>query len=357
MDTTPNLNLPIPNADAVPPTNISGEFPRIALALIMLDLIVFTLQGVVAGKAETEHSHAISTISGLTEALASKMSVNATFSLDDLEDVLGAADAAVNYVLVKNVDGKWVPSTALAALGLHDHAVSEVVGLSEQLADILDDIALLGVNKADATATGVGLASRLRFLASGEALPNADVGPIWHADYASVMTWQSFTANGAAYTGYASVEIGSPRLEGQSTARAGWLKRNGASYSKTTYAALWNWALHNGRVVALGSWAAGAFVFADNGNGTFKVPDNRAEFERLWDDGRGVDSGRVLGSAQAGQVGSHTHTMPAGGSSAGQNNPGGWNGAGSVTVPANSAPSNSGENRPRNVALLGIIKF
>ena len=65
MDTTPNLNLPIPNADAVPPTNISGEFPRIALALIMLDLIVFTLQGVVAGKAETEHSHAISTISGL----------------------------------------------------------------------------------------------------------------------------------------------------------------------------------------------------------------------------------------------------------------------------------------------------
>ena len=303
MDTTPNLNLPIPNADAVPPTNISGEFPRIALALIMLDLIVFTLQGVVAGKAETEHSHAISTISGLTEALASKMSVNATFSLDDLEDVLGAADAAVNYVLVKNVDGKWVPSTAL------------------------------------------------------EALPNADVGPIWHADYASVMTWQSFTANGAAYTGYASVEIGSPRLEGQSTARAGWLKRNGASYSKTTYAALWNWALHNGRVVALGSWAAGAFVFADNGNGTFKVPDNRAEFERLWDDGRGVDSGRVLGSAQAGQVGSHTHTMPAGGSSAGQNNPGGWNGAGSVTVPANSAPSNSGENRPRNVALLGIIKF
>ncbi len=154
MDFTPNLNLPIPNADAVPPKNISDQFPDIAIALTMLDEIIHTLQGVVAGKAETDHSQAMSTITGLVEALADKMPATTTFSLDDLEDVIGAADALVNYVLVKNASGFWVPSTALAALGVHNHAISEVVGLAE----LLD---LLAANKADkaTTVTGAGLAS------------------------------------------------------------------------------------------------------------------------------------------------------------------------------------------------------
>jgi hypothetical protein len=149
--------------------------------------------------------------------------------------------------------------------------------------------------------------ARITFLGAGAALPTSDIGPIWHADYADIMTWQSFSANGANYTGYASVNIGQPRLEMMASPRAGYIKRNGASLSKTTYAALWNWAKHNGLVVALGSWVAGTGFFADNGDGTFKLPDVRGEHPRYADDGRGVDSGRAVGSWQGGQVVSHTH--------------------------------------------------
>lgn len=364
MDTTPNLNLPIPNADAVPPTMISEEFPRLADALIMLDAIIFALQGMVAGKAESDHTQAISTITGLTEALAAKMPANATFSLDSLTDVQGAADALVNYVLVKKASGQWEPSTALAALGIHNHSISEVVGLTEQLVDILNDLTL----KADA------IAARVRFYASGSALPTSNVGPIWHADYASIMTWQTFNANGANYTGYASAEIGSPRLDGQSAARPGWLKRNGGSYSKTAYAPLWNWALHNGRVVTLGTWAAGAFVFADNGDGTFKLPDNRGEFERVWDDGRGIDAGRALGTSQLDAVQNATGTLSNAlfnatgqtdgvlqyGLSTGDANlsvGGGQRRQGALSFDLSRQVRTSDQTRPRNVALLGTIKF
>ena len=161
MDFTPNLNLPIPNADAVPPKNISQQFPDIAIALTMLDEIVHNLQVVVAGKADTDHTQAMSTITGLVEALAAKMPANQTFSLDSLTDVQGAAEALVNYVLVKNASGFWVPSTALAALGVHNHAISEVVGLADLLTDIEDAIDALNLNKANkaTTVTGGGLAS------------------------------------------------------------------------------------------------------------------------------------------------------------------------------------------------------
>lgn len=232
------------------------------------------------------------------------------------------------------------------------------------------------------TDAATGVPSRMRKLGTGAALPGTDEGPIWHADYNSVMTWQTFNANGASYTGYASVDLGRPLKDGRSTPRTGELKRNGASLSKTTYAALWNWALHNGRVVTLGSWTAGPYVFADNGDGTFKIPDNRGETERGWDDGRGVDADRVFGSWQDGETKSHTHTGTA--QSAGAHTHTFWvgqspgssesfdtdtssngdlgsqkttssSGAHTHTLSINS--TGGAETRSRNVALLYTIKF
>lgn len=40
----------------------------------------------------------------------------------------------------------------------------------------------------------------------------------------------------------------------------------------------------------------------------FNVPDLRGEFIRGWDDGRGIDAGRTIGSLQASEFASHTHT-------------------------------------------------
>jgi microcystin-dependent protein len=80
-----------------------------------------------------------------------------------------------------------------------------------------------------------------------------------------------------------------------STAPAGWLKANGAAISRTAYAALFA--------------AIGTVHGAGDGSTTFNIPDLRGEFVRGLDDGRGVDTGRVLGSAQAGQNLAHNHAI------------------------------------------------
>ena len=75
------------------------------------------------------------------------------------------------------------------------------------------------------------------------------------------------------------------------TAPTGWLKANGAAISRTAYAGLFA--------------AIGTIAGEGDGSTTFNVPDVRGEFFRGWDDSRGVDMGRVLGSAQSGT--SHPH--------------------------------------------------
>jgi len=74
----------------------------------------------------------------------------------------------------------------------------------------------------------------------------------------------------------------------------GWLKANGAAISRTAYAELFA--------------AVGTRFGAGDGTTTFNLPDARGEFIRGWDDGRGVDVSRSLGSVQAFQNASHTHT-------------------------------------------------
>lgn len=153
-----------------------------------------------------------------------------------------------------------------------------------------------------------------------------------------------------------------------SSAPTGWLKANGVAVSRTTYAALF---------ASIGTtWGAG------DGSTTFNLPDLRAEFVRGLDEGRGVDVGRVLGTAQAAAMLNHTHTGTT--SSNGAHNHGvnipqntGDIDRGSsassfsldnpVAIPTDGAhthtvttgnPSAGGgsETRPLNVALLACIK-
>ncbi|NOV29160.1 phage tail protein [Methylomonas sp. ZR1] len=80
-----------------------------------------------------------------------------------------------------------------------------------------------------------------------------------------------------------------------SSAPSGWLKANGAAVSRTVY-----WALFS---------LIGTTYGAGDGSTTFNLPDLRGEFLRAWDDGRGVDAGRSLGSVQSGSNASHSHTF------------------------------------------------
>ena len=130
----------------------------------------------------------------------------------------------------------------------------------------------------------------------------------------------------------------------QNTAPSGWLKANGAAVSRTAYATLFA--------------ALGTTFGAGNGSTTFNLPDLRGEFPRGWDDSRGVDSGRAFGSAQADAFSSHIHTTGQTGT--------GLNGSISTTGATvgvvgggaqTTGTTGSTETRPRNIALLAIIKF
>ena len=158
-------------------------------------------------------------------------------------------------------------------------------------------------------------------------------------------------------------------------APTGWIKANGALVSRATFFNLWAVAQASGNLVTDAAWVAadgptGAFSQGD-GSTTFRIPDLRGEFLRGWDDGRGVDSGRAIGSRQAGEIGAHNHETgqpdTGGGSYFGTRAPtnatatpaardsliGGLNN--SLTYVTSTA--GGAETRPRNIALLPCIKF
>lgn len=92
-----------------------------------------------------------------------------------------------------------------------------------------------------------------------------------------------------------AVPTGSVHMMAGNNVPSGYLKCNGQYVSKTTYAALY---------AIIGS------TYNQTAT-TFQLPDLRGEFVRGWDDGRGVDSGRSFGSSQSGQNAQHNHTATA----------------------------------------------
>jgi hypothetical protein len=137
-----------------------------------------------------------------------------------------------------------------------------------------------------------------------------------------------------------ALPVGTVIYVAMNTAPAGYLKANGAQVSRSTYAALFA--------------AIGTTFGSGNGSTTFNLPDLRGEFIRGWSDGRSVDSGRAFGSAQS-QAVQQTTTAISSVTGSGTSlyglrlgtDSGGFN-----------LPNNGGaETRPRNVALLAVIKF
>ncbi len=146
-------------------------------------------------------------------------------------------------------------------------------------------------------------------------------------------------------TGWAKVNnelaAGAVAFYAMSTAPAGWTKANGAAISRTTYSALFA--------------AIGTVYGVGDGSTTFNVPDLRGEFLRGLDDGRGIDTSRALGSAQADAFKSHTHSWNYDIATAGASG-----GAVNVVVGgATAVISSTGgtETRPHNAALLACIQY
>ena len=150
------------------------------------------------------------------------------------------------------------------------------------------------------------------------------------------------------------------------TAPTGWLKANGAAVSRTAYTALFA--------------AIGTTYGTGDGRTTFNLPDLRGEFVRGWDDGRGIDSRRALGSAQSDAIRNITGKLDSGQNGAlqlfdyiettgafgvekswkqwtAESNSGNDNIPRAITFDASRVVPTANENRPRNIALLACIKI
>jgi microcystin-dependent protein len=136
----------------------------------------------------------------------------------------------------------------------------------------------------------------------------------------------------------------------------GYLEANGQAVSRTTYSALWNY---------LGQPNTG------NETTTFNVPDLRGEFIRCWDNGRGIDTGRTIRSVQSSQNQDHYHASPnpVDNVTTSVKYPFGYVEISGVSVstiddstgttgfvPKTQSVGGS-ESRPRNVALVPVIKW
>ena len=173
----------------------------------------------------------------------------------------------------------------------------------------------------------------------------------------------------------AGVPVGTILTFGASTPPSGFLECNGSAISRSTYASLFS--------ILSTTHGAG------DGSSTFNIPDLRGQFVRGWDNSAGVDASRTFGSTQTDQNKNHTHTTDSvtltggirkisegfgsGGSASGVFTKTA-DGTNTITGSSSTSPvggvdfdgthshtiSSSGggtEARPKNVALMYIIKF
>lgn len=127
------------------------------------------------------------------------------------------------------------------------------------------------------------------------------------------------------------------------TPPSGWLKCDGSAVSRSTYSALFT--------------AIGTTYGSGNGSTTFNLPDMRGEFVRGFDDGRGIDAGRIFGSAQADEFKSHTHTEQVQETGLSDSATGGTRPRITSTLTQSTGATGGSETRPRNIALMYCIRY
>lgn len=133
-----------------------------------------------------------------------------------------------------------------------------------------------------------------------------------------------------AIGGISSIPTGVVQWYAGSTPPEGWLECNGQTITQTEYPTLYA-------------------IVGDT------VPDLRGEFIRGWDHNRGIDNNRDLLSAQSDEFRSHTHAGLQATNIRGTDDGGVRYSPGFTGTPP-ILPTGGDETRPRNIAMMGIIK-
>lgn len=203
-------------------------------------------------------------------------------------------------------------------------------------------------------------------------LPNAANAPAGETGYGMMICWrgtvpsvgtviQQFAIYGAriyyrqfvadAWVGWQFVsgsnDVGLVSAFAANVAPTGWLRCNGALISRVNFPRLFS--------------VIGTTYGAGDGSTTFALPDLRGRFLRGWDNGAGVDTGRVMGSNQNDDVIAHKHVLQSvysgGGGVDGFTLASVTNGALGTISTQNISNFGGTETRPKNTAMLYCIKF
>ena len=203
------------------------------------------------------------------------------------------------------------------------------------------------------------------------------------ADGSNGQMLQTNGSGALSFTTVQGVPSGSVFCMAVATVPSGYLECNGAAVSRTTYSVLFA--------------VIGTAYGTGNGSSTFNLPDLRGEFVRGFDNGKGTDSGRSIATSQGSQNAQHNHSASAtstagahshslnyqrkhvedtgtaaitdirreggdgdGGSQTFTNDTtSGFMNNATVSVSTSVSIANQGgnESRPRNVAMMYVIKF
>ena len=229
---------------------------------------------------------------------------------------------------------------------------------------VLTDPTLASITKFDAdTALTANSDSRLATQKAIKTYIDAAVA----AEVASRLAAES--AINSQLNGLETIPKGTIMFTAGSAVPSGFLSVNGQTLAIAVYPALF---------AALG----GVSMPYSHTDTTFNLPDLRGEFIRGWDNSRGVDAGRELGSTQQSDVEPHVHNFTdayanVGDYGLGPSNMSNYDRNGNYVYPSfyagnasdgdhdngmygfpSKTDSSSGsETRPRNIALHAIIKF
>ncbi|HGC2232874.1 TPA: phage tail protein [Escherichia coli] len=246
-----------------------------------------------AGKAPSNHIHPWNQITGVpTASLTAKGITQLSSATNSTSEVLAATPKAVKaaYDLAagkapSNHIHPWnqitgVPTASLTAKGITQlssatNSTSEVLAATPKAVKAAYDLAN-GKQPADATLTALaGLATaadRLPYFTGADRAALTTLTAIGRAIIAkgSIKDVLNYLGLGEG----SALPVGVPVPWPTATPPAGWLKCDGRAFTKEQYPVL-----------------ARAYP-------TLRLPDLRGEFIRGWDDGRKVDTGRKLLSAQ-----------------------------------------------------------
>ena len=203
-----------------------------------------------AGKAPSSHTHPWNQITGVpTASLTAKGITQLSSATNSTSEVLAATPKAVKaaYDLANGKQAADATLTALAALATAADKLPYFTGVDRAALTALTSVGRAILSKPS-------IQSVLNYLGLGEG---------------------------------SALPVGVPVPWPSATPPTGWLKCNGAAFSAEEYPEL-------------------AKAYPTN-----KLPDLRGEFIRGWDDGRGIDAGRVLLSIQAGMLEKHRHFVVA----------------------------------------------